>query len=77
MKFLRSTALPADRWIDDHHAASSAERKDTLSPTARPVQFSSASSVSKREPVPADRLEDKYCSCHNPRTTPKLTPTYS
>ena len=40
MKILRSTALPADRWIDDRHAASS----------ARPVQFSSAFSVSKRAP---------------------------
>ena len=77
VKILRSTALPADRWINDHHAASSAERKDTSSPTARPVQFSSAFSASRRVPAPADRLEDKYWSCRNPRTTPKLTPMYS
>ena len=59
------------------HAASSVERKDTWSPTARPVQFSSTFSVSKRAPALEDRLEDKYWSCHNPRTTPKVTPTYS
>ena len=64
-------------WIDDLHAAFSAERKDTSSPTAQPVQFSSASSVSKSEPALTDRLEDKYWSCRNPRTTPKLTPMYS
>ena len=30
-----------------------------------------------RQQALADRLEDKYWSCCNPRTTPKLTPTYS
>ena len=73
MKILCSTTLPADRWIDDCHAASSADRQDASSPTARPVQFSSASSVGKRTPALADRLEGKYWSCRNPRTTPKLT----
>ena len=73
MKILSSTALPADRWIDDRHAASSVERKDTSSPTAQPIQFSSTFSAIKHTPAPAD----KYWSCRNPRTTPKLTPTYS
>ena len=77
VKILRSTPLPADRWIDDHHAASSAERKATLYPTARPAQFSSAFFASKHAPAPADCLEDKYWSCRTQRTTPKLTPTYS
>ena len=77
MRILHFTTLPADRWIDNLPAASSAERKDISSPTARPVQLSSAFFVSKRAPALADRLEDKYWSCHNLRTTTKLTPTYS
>ena len=76
-KILRSIALPADRWIDDHHAASSVERKATSSPTAWPAQSSSAFFASKHAPAPADCLEDKYWSCRTQRTTPKLTPTYS
>ena len=74
VKILSSTALLADRWIDDRHAASSSERKDTSSPIAQPVQFYSAFSGSKHAPTPADRLENKYWSCRNPRTTPNLTP---
>ena len=49
----------------------------TSSPTARPAQFSSVFFVSKHMPAPADRLEDKYWSCRNPRMTPKPTPTFS
>ena len=77
VKILSSTALPDDRWIDDRHAASSAERKDTSSPIVQPVQFSSTFSASKHSPAPSDHLEDKYWSSRNSRTTPKLTPTCS
>ena len=77
MRILLFTALPANRWIDDLPAASSAERKDILSPTAHPVQSSSVSFVSKSTPALADRLEDKSWSNLCLRTTPKLTVPYS
>ena len=72
-----STALPAVRWIEDRRAASSAEKKATLCPTALPARFSNATFASKHAPVPADRLEDKYWSCLLKRTTPTPTPTCS
>ena len=71
------TVRYADRWIDDPPAASSAERKDISSPTVRLVQSSSASSTNKCVPALAARLEDKSWSYLSPRTTPRLTPTYS
>ena len=69
---------PPRRQMDRRpHAASSVERKDISSPTVRPVQSSSASSASKSTPALASCLEDKYWSYLSPRTTPKLTQTYS
>ena len=74
---LLSIIRHTDRWTDDLPDASSVEKRGTSSPTVRPAQSSSIYSTSKSALALAAHLEDKSWSYLSPKTTPRLTPTYS